>query len=234
MNTDTRPLTDNERLNRVVYSETELARVESERPAGGIPIPTTNGYELAAYRMPNGSKFVTPRMKTYKPERLTLWTRPSCYIGATWEEYFGSGISQTRDSGALDRSNFECMVAALKAIPEPADWPHDCACFQVVRENHWAVGWVEWIAIHQDAADHLHEADRIAAALEDYPVIDEMHYSQEESDEANEVWRNCYRPKERLAYIRKHRSQFEFRGLADLIGCVRGNYFAGYASELLS
>lgn len=34
-------------------------RIESERPADGIPIPSTSSLCLAAYRMPNGSKFVT-------------------------------------------------------------------------------------------------------------------------------------------------------------------------------
>jgi len=59
-------------------------------------------------------------------------------------------------------------------------------------------------------------------------------FSEYETEEANDVWRDCYRPEERIDYIRKHRSQFKFRGLSDLIGCVRGHYFAGYASELLS
>lgn len=39
--------------------------------------------------------------------------------------------------------------------------------------------------------------------------------------------------RERVEYIRKHRSQFEFRDFADMLGCVRGKYFAGYASELI-
>ena len=77
-------------------------------------------------------------------------------------------------------------------------------------------------------------AEELESALADYPVIDDMHYSQEESDEADETWRNCFRPKERLEYIREHRGQFEFRDFQDLIGCVRGNHFSGYASELLN
>ncbi len=174
-------------------------------------------------------------MKTlYQPETLNRWTRPSCYMGATWEDYFGSGVSRNRDSGALDRANFDAMVAALKTVPEPADWTHDEACFRVVSENHWAVGWVEWIAIHQDATEHLKEADRISAALADYPVLDDELFSRYEMEEAEQVWRQCYRVKDRIEYVRKRRSQFEFRGFSDMLGCIRGNYFAGYASELLS
>lgn len=154
-------------------------------------------------------------------------------MGATWEDYFRSGVGQSRDSDALERANFDSMVAALKAVPEPTDWPHDFAPFQIVRESHWAVGWVEWIAIHESATDHLACASELCARLENYPVLDESLFSQYENDEANEVWRNCYRVKDRIEYIRKHASQFDFRDFADLIGCVRGNYFAGYASELL-
>lgn len=164
---------------------------------------------------------------------LKRWTRPTCYVGETWEDYFQSGVGHSRDSNALERANFDAMVAALKAVGEPADWPHDFAAFQIVRESHWAVGWVEWIAIHESAEALLERASAIMKEFENYPVIDDELFSQYENDEANETWKNCYRVKERVAYIRKHASQFEFRGLADMLGCVRGNYFAGYASELL-
>ena len=50
---------------------------------------------------------------------------------------------------------------------------------------------------------------------------------------ADETWKNCYDEKERIAYIRKFHYQFDFRDFADLLACVRGKYFAGYASELI-
>jgi hypothetical protein len=68
---------------------------------------------------------------------------------------------------------------------------------------------------------------------EDCPVINEDHWSELEQEDANLTWRECYSPQDRIDYIRKHRSQFEFHDMADLLGCVRGEYFAGYASELL-
>lgn len=54
------------------------------------------------------------------------------------------------------------------------------------------------------------------------------------ASEANAVWRDCYQLKERVEYVRKHRGQFDFRSFSDMLSCLRGNYFAGYASELLS
>lgn len=104
----------------------------------------------------------------------------------------------------------------------------------VIRENHWAVGWVEWIAIHESDTGALKVADELATGLEDYPVIDESDLSEREMEAANQIWKDCYRVSERIKYIREHRSQFEFSSMADLLACVRGNYFAGYASDILS
>jgi len=47
-----------------------------------------------------------------------------------------------------------------------------------------AVGWVEWIAIHESDAAALAIANKISDALEDYPVVNEDHWSQLEWDEA--------------------------------------------------
>ena len=162
---------------------------------------------------------------TYTPEHLKRWTMPDSYFGATWPNYFGSGVGQHRDSDALSRSNFICMLKALGGESDTV---------QVVHEGHWAVGWVEWIAIHESDETALRKADEIMAALEDYPVIDEMHWSELENEEAQEVWTQCFNDKERLDYIKRNRDQFDFLDYGDLIANVRGKWFNGYASELLS
>lgn len=105
-------------------------------------------------------------METFEPSCLKRWTMPDHYAGAVWPGYFSSGVGLSRDSDALERSNFECMLKALGGESETVI---------VVREGHWAVGWVEWIAIHQDDGKALAIADDIKRGLEDYPVIDEMH-----------------------------------------------------------
>ena len=162
---------------------------------------------------------------TYKPETLKRWTMPDSYIGAVWPNYFSAGVSQSRDSDALERSNFACMLRELGGESDTV---------QIVHAGHWAVGWVEWIAIHQDDETALRKANAIKAALEDYPVIDDEHFSEVEIEDANETWTQCFDVKERIAYIRRHRSQFDFHDYADLMAVVRGHYFTGYASELLS
>lgn len=163
--------------------------------------------------------------EVFTPSHLKLWTMPDHYAGAVWPGYYSSGVSQSRDSDALERSNFRCMLAAIGGESDTV---------QVIREGHWAVGWVEWIAIHQDDEKALRIADKINGALEDYPVINEDDWSNEEYEEANEVWANCYSDRERLEFMRSHQIDHRFETFADLRGMVRGEYFAGDASELLS
>lgn len=109
---------------------------------------------------------------------IKRWTLPDSYCGAHWDEWF-IFIGQNRDSSALDRSNFEC---ALKALGGESD------TIQVVRERHWAVGWVEWIAIHELDEKALIEADEMLCALSDYPILDESHFSELEWSEAESYW----------------------------------------------
>ncbi len=191
---------------------------------------------------------------------LKLWTRPSHYMGATWFDYYPLA-GQSRDSSALEESNFRSWLALLKHtcakqgiptdIPNPdfgatADaqgygpagnlvCDETTAAWTVERSSHWAVGWVETLLVHSSADPRLLAlCDDTLAKLDGYPVLDENDYSELETEQANTVWRDCYSVSERAKYIRAHKSQFEFRDFADMLGCVRGNYFAGYASELIS
>lgn len=150
--------------------------------------------------------------------------------------YFGDrpewliAFSENRDSDCLARSNFRCFKTALeKSVP--AELREDLV--SVERFSHWACGWIDYLIINPEAVATVALAEKLQAKLDDYPVLNEEDWSALESEEADSTWRNCYNVRERIAYIREHLSQFEFRGMADLLGCVRGKYFAGYASELL-
>ena len=117
-------------------------------------------------------------MTRYEPEHLERWTRPECYIGAQWPEYFVF-LGQHRDSDSLARSNFECALKEIGGETETVT---------VARASHFLVGWVECSLIHEDDAEALRKADEITAALEDYPVVDEMHWSELEWNEAADYW----------------------------------------------
>lgn len=161
---------------------------------------------------------------------LEIVSRPSGfdslsnYAGETEFGDFQSLLTQNRDSGCLIRSNFRSALNKLGGESENVI---------IHRFGHWACGWWESLAVKVGTPEYA-IAEQIEARLEDYPVVDEDDFSELENDEANDIWRDCYSPNERVEYIRKHRSQFDFQGLADMIGCIRGKYFAGYASELLN
>lgn len=109
---------------------------------------------------------------------LKRWEIPDSYFGEEWPEYFVF-LGQHRDSDALSRSNFECGLKALGGESETVI---------VVRERHWAVGWVEWIAIHESDAEAILAADEMTCALSDYPVLNEDHFSELEWTEAQTQW----------------------------------------------
>jgi hypothetical protein len=118
-------------------------------------------------------------MTPFTPTRLKRWTMPDSYFGAKWPDYYSAGVGQSRDSDALERSNFECMLKALGGETETVI---------VVEESHWAVGWVQWIAIHESDGKALAIADDIRSNLDDYPIVNEDHFSELEWNEAADYW----------------------------------------------
>lgn len=149
----------------------------------------------------------------------------SNFIGddSDYQDWFGI-LGQSRDSDVLERSNFEVGLEMLGGESDTV---------RVERYGHWAVGWIEEIYVKPNSKAHK-IAKEIETKLAEYPILDENRYSEMEIDEANEVWQNCYNDKERLEYIREHRSEFDFTDIADIRSCIRGEYFGGYTSELLS
>lgn len=133
---------------------------------------------------------------------LKRWTTPSNYFGASWPEYFSAGVGQSRDSSAIERANFSAMLKALGG--ETGEDDNGISGVVVVRESHWAVGWVEWIAIHESNSTALEIASEIQANLENYPIIDESLFSEYEDEECRETWQNCYDAQERAEYLRRH------------------------------
>lgn len=135
----------------------------------------------------------------YEPKHLKLWTMPENYAGEVWPGYYVAA-GQHRDSDALTRSNFRCTLNALGGESETV---------QVVRESHWASGWVEWIAIHQDDEKALRIADEIKAQLEDYPVVDDEDFSDLETDEAAGYWESLS-PRDKVQMAMDERARYHW------------------------
>jgi hypothetical protein len=96
------------------------------------------------------------------PKHLKGWSRPKDYFGAEWSSYYSAAVGQSRDCDCLEQSNFGTMLAALGGESDTVI---------VLRESHWAVGWVEWIAIHELDTVALRKADEQCERLECYPVL---------------------------------------------------------------
>lgn len=139
------------------------------------------------------------------------------------EEWIVVPCGQNRDSDSLSLSNFHIAVGMLGGESDTVE---------VHRFGHWGNGWFEIILVDPKSPQAI-EAHSIEEALENYPVLDEQDYCEREHEEAHEVWANCYSTSERVEYVRTNRKQFDFATLAEMRECVKGQYFCGYASELV-
>jgi len=116
---------------------------------------------------------------------VNLWTLPDSYCGASWPDYY-IFLGQNRDSSALQRSNFRVALERLGG--ETGEDDNGISLVTVVRESHWACGWIEWIAIHKTATEQIKLAEEMESKLEDYPVLCEDDWSNLEYEEAMSYW----------------------------------------------
>ena len=129
-------------------------------------------------------------MKTATEARAILephrWTRPRHYYGAIWPDYYAVG-GQHRDSDTLEQSNFEVTKQRLAPWADAEINALDHA-WTTTTANHFLVGWVETIYVHQDApVELLAEAAEIIESLENYPILDEEDYSAREFEAEEEA-----------------------------------------------
>jgi hypothetical protein len=135
---------------------------------------------------------------TYR--HIQLWNMPDHYTGEGWPDYYRSGFGQSRDSDSLERSNFACALDALGGESETVI---------VVREGHWAVGWVEWIAIHATDTVALQAADDMRERVANYPVLDESHWSEIEWNESADYWESLS-PREKVQWAMAERERYHW------------------------
>ena len=97
---------------------------------------------------------------------LEKWTRPDCYMGETYEEYYVV-YSINRDSCLVEESNWACILNLLGGESETVI---------VASASHCACGWLDILLIHESNKELLTEANNICEGLEDYPVVNEDHW----------------------------------------------------------
>ncbi len=111
---------------------------------------------------------------------------------------------RNRDSGILQESNWDAQLKGLrKADPDEND-------FFAADFNHWACGWFE-IVLVRPGSPCERAAQEIEDLLLDYPVLDEMDWSDRERKEMERIWSEMS-VKERYEMIRDLREKYANRG----------------------
>lgn len=92
------------------------------------------------------------------------------------DEWLVAPVGRSRDSSAIEESNFAVALAELGGESETVE---------VCRFSHWAVGWVEEILVHPQ---HAASIDSLRKRLDDYPILDEQDCSEREQAERRQAW----------------------------------------------
>lgn len=93
-------------------------------------------------------------------------------------------VIQTRDSDALEQSNF---AAALERLGGESD------TVEVHRFGHWGPGWFEIVIVNPTDARAVSIAEGIEQALGLYPVLSEDDLSRREYAEYEQAWEHNLR-----------------------------------------
>jgi len=117
-------------------------------------------------------------MQRYRDFRPTGFDAKGAFLDDDRQDWIVAPVSQTRDSGPINQSNF----ASAQSILDDAK-----AEYEIHRFGHWGPGWFEIILVNPAFETVVED---IESSLENYPVLDEDDLSQRERELANECWRN--------------------------------------------
>jgi len=87
------------------------------------------------------------------------------------QDWIVAPVSQTRDSEAIDASNFAVTLSQLGGESDTVE---------MHRFGHWGPGWFEIIIIDPTDTARVAIAEDIESALSDYPVLDDSDVSNRE------------------------------------------------------
>ena len=137
------------------------------------------------------------------------------YLGKLPEKDLLVVMTRNRDSETLTQSNWICALEELGGEGDNVE---------IHRFGHWACGWWEALCVLK-GSDKERIGSIMVESLESYPVLNEEHFSEMETEEANRTWKDCYDDAERLAYLRENRGEIDMRdSFACLLACARGEF----------
>lgn len=118
-----------------------------------------------------------------KVAQETGWDVDEYAAGRGWTAVGVGPVGRSRDSDALETSNFRTAQALLDDAG---------ARYATVHFGHWAVGWVDEIAYDAGDPATVAAVASIRARLDEYPVLDEEDYSAQEWADNHPDGRHCY------------------------------------------
>jgi len=122
---------------------------------------------------------------------MQLWELPSNYMGPNWSGYYLCALHH-RDSGLLVESNWNAHINRLTAI-EPESIEEDSGIYKgwhIVRDSHFAVGWIEYVLINKDNQKLVEAGNAIQKELDDYLILDESDYYERVMEATEEYWKS--------------------------------------------
>lgn len=145
------------------------------------------------------------------------WEHPKHYGGFSPDGDYLI-YSRTRDSSILENINYEGILDCLQKEASNYEY-YDVHKDREKYERHFGMdeipfvydfraghplcGWVEYILVRADAPeDFLQEAAEIVCSMADYPVFDEMAYSEAIYEALQKYWEDCSL-KERVEYCKE-------------------------------
>jgi len=123
--------------------------------------------------------------------------------------YFGSNgnwyvvFDYSRNSSTIDNANLQ-VIKKLYGIDRKIDgeFPPDI-CIECA--SHWAFGWIEYILINPDSAEFVAIGEKIENSLKDYPILDDMVYSDLQDKEYSYYLEDAIRD-----YNNRHDTPFDY------------------------
>lgn len=117
---------------------------------------------------------MSERMQRYSEFKPTPYDSRGLHL-PDQQDWFVLPTTQTRDSDAVDRSNFRTALELMGGESETVE---------VHRFGHWACGWFEIIIIHPSLYDKA--VAEIVDPLESYCILDEDDMLQLEFEESTD------------------------------------------------
>lgn len=169
--------------------------------------------------------------------------RPSNYGTIDDRQYTSHGavLMMHRDSDVLERSNWRVIVPEMMRFNAPdASEDDNTEDVYVAGARHFLVGWTDTLFVRVRDEDGgytpaFRRAWEWSEKLADYPLADEMDYSELESQELEETLTQCYDvPEDKVGDVIEYLFDCGYNGSGDGIPnewVEEGKRYAGITDE---